>query len=113
LEAVVLHQDNQYEKSNQLLRRCTKYWNDCDLQVVLALNYTELCSYKKAEGHYIRTARMCPNRFSPLFPLVGLYDLVNQSQKADNHSKIIIDKEAKIPSLPIEQRRYSLKKELR
>jgi tetratricopeptide (TPR) repeat protein len=71
--AAELHEVKGYEKSLSVFDLCVKYYNDMDVQMLLADNYKELGRHDEAEKHFKLASAMCPNRFMPLYQFVLLY----------------------------------------
>jgi tetratricopeptide (TPR) repeat protein len=88
----------EYEKSLTVFDLCVKYYNDMDVQMLLADNYKESDKSDKAEKHFKLAASMCPNRFIPLYQLVLLYKETNRNAEALKLAQQIVEKEVKIPS---------------
>lgn len=85
--SMVLFRLGNYQKSNKLLLRCNQYLNDYDTELLHADINFALKQYDKAENHYIKAYRMCPNRFQPLYQLMLLYKNNNNIEQAKIHSK--------------------------
>jgi O-antigen ligase len=96
--AAELHEVKEYEKSLSVFGLCLKYYNDMDVQMLLADNYRELGRYDEAEKHFRLASSMCPNRFMPLYQLVLLYRETNRNEEALKLAQQILEKEIKIPS---------------
>ena len=96
--AAELNHIKMYEESLQVFKECTKYYNDMDVQMLMAYNYKELEKYTEAEQHLKLAANMCPGRFIPLYELAKLYNTTNRKYEALAMAKIIINKDIKIPS---------------
>ena len=99
--SMVLFRLGNYQKSNKLLLRCNQYLNDYDTELLHADINFALKQYDKAENHYIKAYRMCPNRFQPLYQLMLLYKNNNNIEQAKYIAKMIIRKKVKIPSAQI------------
>jgi tetratricopeptide (TPR) repeat protein len=99
--AAELHEVKEYEQSLAVFGLCTLYYNDMDVQMLLADNYKELHQYEKAEQHFKIAAAMCPGRFMPLYQLAELYDETGQKAEAVVLARQIVDKEVKIPSATV------------
>jgi len=96
--AAVLYEAGEFEKSVEIIERCTKYFNDYDVQMLLADNFKGLGKNALAE-HYLKTASaMCPSRFMPLYALAKLYEAMGRQGEALALAGKIIDKDEKIPS---------------
>lgn len=94
----LLNANGQYKKSIAILSKCKKYFNDYDIQLLLAENYKKIHKTNKAITHYKQAAYMIPNRFWPLYMLVRIYKNKNEESKAVNIAKRIINKKVKISS---------------
>jgi hypothetical protein len=108
--AAELHEVKEYEKSLAVFDLCVKYYNDMDVQMLLADNYKELKQYDKAEKHFRLAASMCPNRFMPLYQLVLLYKETNRNEEALELAQQIVDKEVKIPSATVNAIKNEMRK---
>jgi len=86
----------EWKRSNVLLNECANFYNDIDLQFLLADNYTQLKKYRQAEQCLLLAHQMIPNRFIPLYRLVKLYEEMGQDAKAYHLAQIIIKKPVKI-----------------
>lgn len=91
----------EYEYSNKILKECTNYINDTDVQLLMAENYVQLKEYNKASECLLFAHNMCPNRFIPLYRLMVLYIESNKKSDARNVAKIIVNKQIKISSSTI------------
>jgi tetratricopeptide (TPR) repeat protein len=98
--AAELNHLGDFNKSIEILRESLNYWNDYDIQILLADNYIKLEKWHRAEPHLKMAANMCPNRFLPLFYLHEIYVKTNKP-KALNMAKKILKKEVKIQSSTI------------
>jgi O-antigen ligase len=107
-----LNHIKEYKKSNIILSQCLKYFNDYDVQMLLADNYSNLKQWNKAEMHYIRAADMCPVRFLPLSKLMNLYDFIEQHDKAIEVALKIINKPVKIESPTVRNIKFEAKKRI-
>lgn len=99
--AAELSMVQEYEHSNKILKECTNYFNDTDIQLLMAENYVQLREYDKATECLLFAHNMCPNRFIPLYRLMVLYIESNKNSEAYNVAKIIVNKKIKIPSSTI------------
>jgi O-antigen ligase len=108
--AAEMHEVKEYEKSLSVFGLCTRYYNDMDVQMLLADNYRELGRYDEAEKHFRLAASMCPNRFMPLYQLVLLYRETNRNEEALNLAQQIFEKEIKIPSSTVNAIRNEMQK---
>lgn len=101
--AAELHVMKSYDKSIELLTECILYWNDYDVQLLLADCYLQKEQYEKAEDCFVLASNMCPNRFIPLYQLVHLYDRIGQKEKAYDLAEKIIHKTVKISSFKVQR----------
>ena len=99
--AAELHEVRDYEKSIKVFEKCVSYYNDMDVQLLLASNYRQIGKNAEAEQHLILASHMCPSRFKPLYELVKLYEATGNREKALALAAIIINREVKIPSATI------------
>jgi O-antigen ligase len=96
--AAELHEAKDYKRSLAVFERCTAFYNDMDVQMLLADNCRELKLYGEAERHLKLAAAMCPVRFMPLYQLVELYRETERTEEAVTLARQILNKEIKIPS---------------
>lgn len=94
----LLNASQKYRKSTKILTECKKYFNDYDIQLLLAENYKNAHKVSKAIAGYKRAADMIPNRFWPLYQLIGLYQEQNKNKKALQLAQRIAAKKVKVPS---------------
>ncbi|MDR1339456.1 MAG: O-antigen ligase family protein [Prevotellaceae bacterium] len=107
--AAELHEVKEYAKSLSVFERCVRYYNDIDVQMLLAYNYKELGRYDEAEKHYKLAAGMCPGRFMPLYQLTEFYTATERTDEARTLAQQIIDKKVKIPSATV----HAIKQKMR
>jgi len=96
--AAELHEADEFERSNAVFERCTRYFNDMDVQMLMAGNYKKLGKFAEAEQHFKLAAAMFPAKFIPLYELVNLYVANNRKDEALALAKKIIDKKEKVIS---------------
>ena len=99
---------NKWDKSVLLLTECANFYNDIDLQLLLADNYTQLKQYPKAEKCFLLAHQMIPNRFIPLYRLALLYKEEGKIHEAHRIAEIIVKKKVKVESIDI----LTIKKEM-
>lgn len=92
---------NKWDKSIAVLTECANFYNDIDLQLQLADNYTQLKQYAKAEKCFLLAHQMIPNRFIPLYRLALLYKEEGKIREARRIAKIIVNKPVKVESFEI------------
>lgn len=86
------------QRSNILLKECTRFYNDNDVQLLLAENFIIQKKYNNAEQCLLLAYYMIPNRFIPLYRLVKLYEMTGRHNDACRIAKVIMKKPVKIPS---------------
>lgn len=99
----LLNSVGDFRESISIVNRCEKYFNDYDVQILLADNYLGMGQFDNAEKCYITASNMIPNRFIPLYKLMLLYESKGCKQKAVDMAVSIIDKKIKIPSGVVNQ----------
>lgn len=104
-----LHEAERWRESTDILNECIRGLNDTDVQMLLADNYYHLGKFTEAERHYLQAARMCPNRFLPLYRLVLLYEQTGQQNEAFRLARQIVNKPVKIPSYTIDKIKREMK----
>lgn len=100
--AAILYKIGRYNESLKVLLFCEKYYNDYEVQMLIAGNYYLIKRMNLAEEKYIKASNMCPNRFLPLYKLVSVYDKMNREKDASNMIDRILNKKVKIPSITID-----------
>ncbi len=88
----------KFDKSLAVFDLCMRYFNDIDVQMLLANNCRGLGKHGDAERHLKTAAAMCPVRFMPLYELAKLYEATGRHEKAIALAKKILDKKVKVPS---------------
>jgi tetratricopeptide (TPR) repeat protein len=106
--AAELHEVKEYAKSLSVFERCIQYYNDMDVQMLLAYNYKELGKYNEAEKHLKLAAFMCPGRFMPLYELTELFTATGRTDETRTLAQQIVDKKVKIPSATV----YAIKQKM-
>lgn len=89
--AAELHEAGEFEKSLVVFEHCTRYFNDMDVQMLLAINYKKLGKFAEAEQHFKQAIAMFPAKFVPMYELVNLYAANNREDDALVLAKKIID----------------------
>ncbi len=99
--AAELHHIGRHSESNEKMGKCLQYYNDYDVQMILADNYKSMEQWDPAIGHYRMACSMCPNRFIPLREIFRIYRRNNCVDLARETARTMIDKEVKIPSVVV------------
>lgn len=100
--AAELHAAKEYEKSIAVFEQCMRYYNDMDVQMLLADNYKKFGKYAETEQHLKAASAMCPVRFMPLYELAKLYDATGRRDEALILAKDFINKDVKVNSHTID-----------
>lgn len=98
-----LHYIKKYDESIKILNECVNYWNDIDVQILLADNYYHKGMYSQAELCSIEASNMCPNRFIPMYQLVKIYNKTGRKIEAYLLALEITKKDIKVPSLKVQK----------
>lgn len=96
--AVELNLDGQYAKSQQIAKKCERYWADYDLKMVMAYNYKEQKLIAEAIQYFLDAEAMCPNRFEPIYNVMQIYRSFHDSRQALIYAKMIVNKPIKVYS---------------
>lgn len=94
----VLFHAGRYEECLPVLLSCRRYLDDYDVRMLLGACYENLEKPSEAEKHYLQASLMCPNRFMPLYKLVGVYDSIGRPDRALDLAREIVGKPEKVPS---------------
>lgn len=107
-----LYRDEQYVKSLQMAYRCRELITDYYLELIVVENLIKLKCYHEAINVAYKLHDMCPNRFKPLYYLLEIYKLIDDSINANQIADEIIQKKVKIPSEEVSFIIYNAKKYL-
>ena len=110
--AAKLNYFGYYERSCFLVDKCRNYFNDYDVQMLIADNLFHLEEWNKAKNHYSKAFYMCPNRFVPLNQLHKIAILENDSNMARKIACLIIDKPTKVPSATVYKIKQKMQQDL-
>lgn len=97
----ILFRLNKYTESLNVLKECERFYNDYDVQLLIADNYNKINEKDLAEKHYMMAHNMIPNRFVPLSKLFQLYLDNNDHVEAKKMAYIIINKKIKVQSITV------------
>ena len=106
--AVVLNRGQQFESSLFMTREALAKTNSYKIQLLMADNYRAIGKYQLEEECLQQAAKMCPNRFIPLYFLVKLYDKTGRKEKALQLATNILRKDVKVPSLSVGKIKYEM-----
>ncbi len=96
-----LNHIGKFDKSIDILTECQQCFNDYDLQMLLADNYSHVGDTTKAIELYKHAGNMIPCRFLPLYNIFEIYKTSNQNDKAFDYATKIINKKVKVPSATV------------
>lgn len=96
--ASVLYRAGLYNESLFYAKKCLKWRNNYDVQLLLADNYYKLNNNEAAITHYETASFMCPNRFSPIYGIFLVYYNANNKIKAEDYGHLILNKPIKVQS---------------
>ena len=98
--ASVLHINEDYNRSNQLLDQYNKYIVDYQGTMLKAENFLKMEMYNFAAIEFNKSYRMCPSRFAPLWGCLQCYNKTNKEEYIKT-AKQIKDKQVKVDSYNI------------
>lgn len=101
--AAELNVAEEYDESNKLLQRCTKYLNDYDTELLAADNALAQHRYGIAEYHLCEANKMIPSRFMPLYGLLLVYEAYGDTAQLRKTAQRILSKSVKVNSLDVEE----------
>ena len=100
---MILNDTGNYSLSYDILKECSQYLNDYDVQIGMGDICFRLKAYGKAEDHYVTASRMIPSRFAPLSRLLECYMEMQEEENAMHIAEEILRKQTKIPSTEIDE----------
>ena len=98
-----LHFAGHYQKSLEVLKECTRQYNDYNVQMLLADDYQKLGFPQKAIEKYRYANRMVPHKFFPLYQEMQIHITEGDSLHACKTALAILQKDIKIHSRTIEK----------
>jgi O-antigen ligase len=104
-----LSKSEQYEKSNEILRRTMQISCDPMLYNIMGKNCQALKEYECAEQSFRKAANLVPNRLYPHYLLAKLYHETGQKDKMEQEINIVMTKTPKVESKAVEEMREELK----
>lgn len=84
-----LHKIGRYNDSNEILREGTYVSCDPMFYIIMGNNYVKLGAFHEAEANYHKAFSLLPNRIYPLYRLMLLYQLIGESDKAQQAAEQI------------------------
>lgn len=96
-----LNHIDEYEQSLNILYLCERFFNDNNVQILIADNYFMLEDWQNAGRHYTNAANMCPSKFSPLQGLLRTHIKSGNLYEAEKVANNIIQKEVKISAFSV------------
>jgi tetratricopeptide (TPR) repeat protein len=103
-----LAKSEQYEKSNEILRRAMQISCDPMLYNIMGRNCQSLKQYGLAEQCFQKAANITPNRLYPHYLLAKLYYETGQKEKAEAETDIVLTKPPKVESTAVKEMREEL-----
>lgn len=105
--ASVLHLNENYDRSNQLLNHYSNYVVDYQGTLLKAENLLKMDKFNLAVVEFKISHKMCPSRFAPLWGCLQCYSKINQKEYIKT-AKLIRDKKVKVDSYNIQlMKKYS------
>lgn len=108
--AYVLNEAGEYAEGLAMAEACRGLWADYYVELLRGEAALGLERYDEAERAFDQAAAMCPNRFMPLYKLVGIYTATGREAEARNLAERILTKEVKIPSATVTAIRYEMRR---
>lgn len=107
-----LHKQQQFSKSNRILKEALQ--RSCDPMIlnVIGKNYQQMGDCLSAEDWFIRSTHRLPGRIYPYYLLAKLYaePEFRQPDKFEKMKRMVLTKEPKVHSTAIRQMREEIKK---
>ena len=107
-----LHKQQQFSKSNRILKEALQ--RSCDPMIlnVIGKNYQQMGDCLSAEDWFIRSTHRLPGRIYPYYLLAKLYAEpgFRQPDKFEKMKRMVLTKEPKVHSTAIRQMREEIKK---
>lgn len=94
----VLYQSDELLKSAEVALKCSNFLASYDLCMLKGEIYFSLADYENAIEAFDRAAKMCPNRFVPLYKIFLCYREMDNQPRADAVARTIYDKPVKVQS---------------
>ena len=107
-----LHKQQQFSKSNRILKEALQ--RSCDPMIlnVIGKNYQQMGDCLSAEDWFIRSTHRLPGRIYPYYLLAKLYaePSFRQPDKFEKMKRMVLTKEPKVHSTAIRQMREEIKR---
>lgn len=101
--AAELNTLQRYQESNEFLTECLKVWDDYNVQILLADNFTRMGLMDSALVVCDQAYDMVPSRFEPLYRKMMIYGMSNDTLNAVRMAYEIIEKPVKVRSDQLKQ----------
>jgi O-antigen ligase len=105
-----LSKTEEYEKSNEVLRRATQISCDPMLYNIMGKNYQAMKKYDQSEAAFLKSTHLVPNRLYPWYLLTKLYDEMGLPDKVRETAEIVLTKEPKVQSPAVREMREEVNK---
>jgi tetratricopeptide (TPR) repeat protein len=103
-----LSKSEQYNKSNEILRRAMQISCDPMLYNLMGRNCQALKEYAQAEQCFKKAINLVPNRLYPHYLLAKLYHETGQKDKAATETNIVLTKPPKVESMAVQEMKEEL-----
>ncbi len=110
--AAELNVARRYEESILIGSQCQYRFADYYTQLLLANNYKNIGEYEYAFRHWTLASEMCPNRFVPLYEQFKAYISMQDTLRAQQIGKLILEKPIKIQSMEVHRIIESVKRHI-
>ena len=108
--AQCLNKAEQYEESNEVLKKAVKISCDPMLYNIMGKNYHAMKQYDKAEKCYVKSSNIVPSRLYPYYLMALMYVDAGEMAKAKDMAQIVLTKEPKVQSTAVKEMRIEMKK---
>ena len=103
----------QYEASNRIINRYLHIGSSAEAYVTMGGNYRIMKQHELAEQAYLQASLLVPNRFTPLYQMMMLFDETGQTEKAIETARFLLEKPVKVPSKAIDDMKIMAEKILK
>ena len=100
--AYTLYSSGNYDKAASIVAECRRLWADYDVEILSGTIAEKMDLIDEAIEHYTTAMNMCPNRFSPHYMLMRLYDSNGDVELALEQAVKIVGKPIKVQSATVD-----------
>ena len=108
--AQCLNKSEQYEESNEVLKKAVRISCDPMLYNIMGKNFHALKQYTEAEQCFMKSSNIVPNRIYPYYLMTLMYVDARETEKAKGMAQIVLTKEPKVQSTAVKEMRNEMKK---